>query len=381
MTDPKTTTSTSQKAVTLQDIADRCGLTKTTVSHALRENRKQVSARTIAFVRAVAEEMGYDPSRQFAARHLALQRFGQRPVSQTVAMFFPRGGNLTYIDDPYYSRLYQGIISELFCAGYAVLALEFKVGTKTQVASTPVFSSGYVDGAMALGIPDELSDFFRHLRRTVQVDFPIVTLIHEFPPYPAVVTDDRQGAMLAAEHLLALGHRHLLHFQPGNSEISDHRLAGYREAYATRGLSADAYLHYCPSWYEYDFARGNPLYTPRAALEEALACWPRITGILAGNDRWAGEILLALRALDIAVPEEMSLVGFDDTRVFPDAQGRNLLTTVAVPLEEIGRHGARRLLELIQQPKPAKLEAPACLVLPTQLIVRGSTAPPARGKC
>jgi len=379
MADEPTKNNQARKAVTLQDIADRCGLTKTTISHALRENRKQVSAQTIGLVRAVAEEMGYDPACHFSARHLALQRFGQRPASQTVALFLPRGAGTTYIEDPYYSRIYVAAVSELFIAGYGALALEFNAINKGQLASTPVFFSGYVDGVMALGIPTELSEFFRYVQETAHIDFPILTLIDEYSPYPAVVADDRQGAYLAAKHLLDLGHRHLLHFQSDEFVISRNRLAGYQAAYADQDLPAERYLHFCPSWYEYDFMRNNPHFTVQAAIEEAQACWPHITGILAGNDKWAEQIAQSMVAMGLTIPDEMSLVGFDDTRAILDAQGKNMLTTIAVPLETIGRRAAQRVIELIQHPEQEATGVDERIVLPTRLIVRGSTAgPPSR---
>jgi len=366
------------KAITLQDIADRCKLDKTTVSRALRDDRKRVNAQTIQFVHEIADEMGYDPSRHFAARQLALQRMGRRQLTHTVATFFPRLTRTPHtFQDPYYRHIYLGIVDEIMAAGFGLLTIDLDIDTKTRITPAPYFASGFVDGVITMGLTKELPVFFSYLREKVQVDFPVVSVLHEFSPYPSVQADDRQGAYLVADHLLALGHRHLLHFQPGDSVLSVNRLTGYHEAYAAHGLSPEVYLHSCPDWTEYTFQQPGHADDARLVLRQALQRWPYLTGILANNDLWAEKLAECLAQLAIAVPEQMSLVGFDDTRIdMPDALGTKQLTTVRVPLEEIGRRGALLLLDLIQKPVLQRLHAVDRSILPVQLVVRTSTAPP-----
>ncbi len=122
----------------------------------------------------------------------------------------------------------------------------------------------------------------------------------------------------------------------------------------------------------YELPRSEWVATP---LREALQRNPRITAIVSMNDLFALDIYTALQQDNVRVPDEMSLVGFDDVETILNPETReNILTTVRMPQEEIGREAARLLIRQVE----GDATTPTSTVLPTTLIVRNTTAPPRR---
>lgn len=213
-----------------------------------------------------------------------------------------------------------------------------------------------VEAALARGLP------------VVTVDQP------RDAPTPFVGIDDRASARTAAEHLRELGHRRVavLSFVSALDregtlalELSRERLAGYRE-----GLGA--------AWDENAVRTCRPNATEparRAALELLKGDTPP-TAILAMSDVLALGALQAAAELGVAVPRELSVVGFDDSPVA--ALATPPLTTVAQPQEEKGRLAAEWLLEAITDGRPRRRRRKA--ILPTQLVVRESTARPPKAR-
>jgi LacI family transcriptional regulator len=176
--------------------------------------------------------------------------------------------------------------------------------------------------------------------------------------------DSEGGAYAATTHLLGLGHRRIAVFA-GSPDVSVavDRVAGARRAYAAAGLALpDEYvLHGRP-----DAENGAEM------TRRVLALVPSPTAILAANNFIAVGAFAALREAGLAVPADISLAGFDD---LPAALTLDpFLTVVAQPAYEMGRRGAKLLLARLQGEGP---EQPQEIVLPTELIVRRSTAMPA----
>jgi LacI family transcriptional regulator len=183
---------------------------------------------------------------------------------------------------------------------------------------------------------------------------------------PAEIPDNQGGARQATEHLLGLGHERIA-FIDGPAEVltSRDRLRGHREAIEAAGLPFDERLVASGGFSE----QGG-----RAALAGLLEGAPPFTAVFASNDAMAIGCLVELRSRGLTIPDDMSLVGFDDipaVRWFDPP-----LTTVRVPMEEIGAAGVARLLGLLAgDSEPARGQA--VNVHPCELIVRSSTAAPA----
>lgn len=354
------------KSVTLQDIADRCGVAKITVSYALRGGPRPVSTETRKRILATAQEMGYNPSAHHTARRLAMQRCGQSVLNNVIGLFFPD----KFYRGNYFSAILHGILDTLLVKQFALLT-SYAAPT-ADISSTdilpPVFDRGDVDGAILYASQSEAA-LVPKLRENIGFgNRPIVSLISPLPDCAAVLADDYAGSYAATTHLLELGHRYLLHFYPQDSCYTyDIRLAGIRKAYQDHHLDPDAYLRYLDYW-DWTSTKEN------STVVATLSAHPEITGIIARHDLVAMALCDALPQAGIRVPEDISIVGFDDIEAVSDRRDTPFLTTVHVPLEEIGQQAAGMVIKMVTE-NHAEQET---IMLPTSLVVRGSTAPAAR---
>lgn len=356
----------SPRAVTMQDIADRCGVSLITVSRALRSDPR-VRPDTIAMVRQAADALGYDPACHHAARRLALRKHGIHVINHIMTLFIQSD----FARANYFVNIFRGVLEMATAQGFALLTTDPQMPEPL-----PIYARGDVDGYLVLGwsVEADRTLLNRYLRASQGHQNPMVSLLTPVEGCANVLTDDRAGACAAAAHLLELGHRHLVHFWPEMPEMGpiylhNERRSGCRQAYLDRGLDPDALLR----GVRLDFSQpyNRRMYT---TLQRLLETHPDTTAILLPNDGYAQSAREALRALGRRIPEDISLIGFDDAEMLPDAVGGNTLTTVRVPMEELGRVAAELLGRLITQPG----QEPTTVSLPTELIVRGTTAPPRR---
>ena len=221
-----------------------------------------------------------------------------------------------------------------------------------------------IDGAI-LVLPDESSDDLLLLQ---QRGFPFVVADEGYPlegEFPRVGAANMAGAIEATEHLLGLGHRRigLITGIPGFIATED-RARGYRATLSAAGIRPDPALEACG---EFRTVEG------RAAAAQLLDLPERPTAIFACNDEMAVSVLQEARARGLRIPEDLSVVGFDDTTVSQIAIPA--ITTIHQPLEEVGRMAANLLARIIDEPPshPIRLE------VGTRIVVRESTGPaPAR---
>jgi DNA-binding LacI/PurR family transcriptional regulator len=309
---------------TLQTIAQAVGVSRTTVSNAYN-HPDQLAPALRERIFAAANTLGYsgpDP----AARRL---RSGGRDA---VGLLLPEGLSHAFTD-PAAGLLLQGIARTLEGAGLALLLVPDSAGVQDAV----------VQSLCLYGLPEGHPSVTAALARRlplVIVDEPRLAG-HAF-----VGIEDSRGARLAAEHLLALGHRRFA-VLCGTSVTQRDRLAGYREALQAAGARFDS-----PASDE---------------LPEVLVGEPRPTAILAASDRLALEALEAARDAGLVVPHDLSIVGFDD--VPGAAWSMPALTTVRQPLLHKG--------EIAGQMLTSSAASGREIVLPVELVVRGSTARPA----
>jgi LacI family transcriptional regulator len=195
---------------------------------------------------------------------------------------------------------------------------------------------------------------------------PVVTIDHggQLAAFPSVSVDSYGGACTAVRHLLALGHRRIAHLTGAEEfESARARRRAYEDTLAWAGILPDPRL----------IATGR--YTERGGHDAAtvvLRCRPRPTAIFAANDLSAIGALRAAEAAGARVPRDLSVIGFDD--VAQAQQVSPQLTTIRQPLFEVGRVACERLLALMRREPLHRAET----VLPTELVVRSSTASPPR---
>ena len=308
--------------MTLKTIAEEVGVSRTTVSNAY--NRPdQLAPELRDRILAAARRMGY-PGPDPAARRL---RSGRR---DTIGLLLSDGLTAAFAD-PAAVVLLRGIARATEDAGLAMLIVPAR-GHGVQDAVVDAFCVY----SMAADHPNVAAARARAVPLVV-VDAP------RLPGHAYVGIEDRLGARLAAEHLIELGHRRFAIAQLEGSPRE--RLSGYRDAFEGAGLDWDA--------------------VPDFAGERAFEGDERPTAVIAATDQLAFGVMDAARQAGVRVPEDLSVVGFDD--IPGAAWSQPGLTTVRQPLFEKGEIAGRLLTE-----GAAGRE----VILPVELVVRGSTAKP-----
>lgn len=206
-----------------------------------------------------------------------------------------------------------------------------------------------------------------HALRYLLPGLPCVSLVHTIKGVGNVVADDAKGARLAVQHLLELGHRRIAFLADTTAPLIRQRLNGYRSALRKADIEPD------PLWLRSTPSAADPE-TYFQWGKESMAQWLRedwkkvgCTALLAQNDDVAMGAMEALRAAGIKVPEQVSVIGFDSTSVCDLCSPP--LTSVHIPLKEIGEIGTQLLLQQIE----AGRAQPERKVLPTQLTIRKTT--------
>ncbi|WP_310385610.1 LacI family DNA-binding transcriptional regulator [Roseateles sp.] len=343
---PKNTSkSTRSKApdhdpkVTLGMVAEACGVSPSTVSRILN-GTAVVSAEKRAAVDQAIAELGFVPNPM--ARGLA----GGRTLSVGVIT--------QAIDSPFYGIALRGIEEALNKVGYSPLFVSGHWNAKEEARCIEVLRSRRVDGFIVL--TGRLSD---ESLKTLAKALPVVVTGRSLaaPGLYALDFNNFEGARLATEHLLALGHRDIA-FIAGPVIHPDalERLRGYRSALQAAGLRYRPGLVVQGQYHEE---------SGLLAVEQLIASRQPFSAIFAANDQMAFGATLALHRHGLHVPDEVSLVGFDD--VAGAAHSVPPLTTIHHPAYELGSMAAAALLQLLAGEQPqATLPDP-------RLTVRGST--------
>lgn len=338
------TADAGKKKVTLESVAERAGVSPSTVSRILNGTAIVSDDKRGAVDRAIAE-LGFVPNP--VARGLA----GGRTLSI---------GVLTQaLDSPFYGAELRGIEDECDKAGYSALYVSGHWNAAEEARCIQVLRSRRVDGIIVL--TGRLSDpALRACAKALPVVVTGRTL--KAPNLFSLNFDSVGGARLAIEHLLALGHKRIACIT-GDQAHPDavERLQGYRQALEQAGIAFDPGLVAAGQFNEE---------SGRVAIEHLLDSRRRFTALFASNDQMAFGATLALYRRGLRVPDDLSLVGFDD--LGSASYAIPPLTTVHQPGYELGRIAARAMLQLLGGTKPdVAMPAP-------RLVVRESTSAPRR---
>lgn len=336
-----------RQQTTLAQIAAAAGVSTMTASRALA-GQPGVSADVRAELRRLAEEMGYETNR--VARKLAS---GSSRVIGVLA---------SGLDTPFVAALVTAIARAGAAAGNDVLIdaiIDYERRAKGGVMQ---LLQQFTDGVIAV-LPYE-HGFITTLSRA---RIPVMTIDHPraHAEFPSVAADSYGGARAALAHLAQLGHRRIAFIGGAPQLESSHeRRRAYDDAVAVLGLTRDASLVLDG---DYTLEGG------RRAAERLLKLKKRPTALFAANDLSAFGAMAVLQQGGVRIPDEISVVGFDD--IPAAAQWHPSLTTVRQPVDELGRAAVQTLLALI-----SGLLAPTPqLILPTELVVRESSGPVGAG--
>jgi DNA-binding LacI/PurR family transcriptional regulator len=336
----------------IADVAREAGVSKTAVSFAFN-SPDRLAPETASRIRAVADDLGYRPNP--VARMLTQRK------TLTIGVLTPQALSVIF-SNPFFGAFSEGVAAAAEEFGYG---LHFISPLHGSLASA--MNRATVDGVVAIGLSDDHPDV-EHIRRA---GLPIVLVDSTaLPEHGSIEIDDAGGARAAAEHLIALGHRNVLvvAVEPPAPSIGldpdgvmGRRLRAYRDAFGAVGVALpDERLIIGPATID------GGLAAMRRAWEDGL----RPTAILAMSDVMAIGAMRAIRELGLRVPDDISVVGFDDIDLAPHVDPP--LTTVHQPIRRKGEEAVRLLLTVVQRRDLAK---PEHRRLETRLIVRGSTGP------
>jgi LacI family transcriptional regulator, galactose operon repressor len=328
-------------AATIHDVAAQAGVSVATVSRVL--NGKQlVREETSRLVIAAAKSLRYVPN--VAARSLSIRR------SQTIGIVLPD------VHGEFFSEVIRGLDLAARAEGYHILVSgsHSDPGEMLEVVDA---MRGRVDGLVIMA-PDVTLAPLEELRAR---DLPVVLLNSAAPNGDAITIDNYGGAQAMMRHLRGLGHTRIAFVRgPAHNADARERLRGYR--HAMRGVAATSVRALeCAGDFseESGFAAGRKI----AALKT------RPTAVFAANDSMAVGVLAAFAAAGIRVPENMSVVGFDDIPIARYVAPP--LTTMRVDIAELGRRAFALLLDAIANPVAHRARR-ECVA--TTLVVRGSCA-------
>lgn len=328
---------------TIRDVAAKAGVSKSLVSLAMRGS-PAVGQASRELIMEAATELGYRPNA--AARSLADRR------SRTIGVL------ILDLHNPVFAEILDGVHSEVRGHGYNTMLVTGGVDPVLEKSELDKLLEFQVEGLTLISHRLPLP-----VLRDVAAEVPTVVISRSDGGgafIDSVSNDDAAGAGLAVSHLAELGHRYITHLSGGDNPVSLERRRGYLEAMAAAGLEEHARV-----------VEGGLTETAgHAAALEALRRQPACTSLTVANDMAALGALAAAQEMGRLVPEDLSVVGYDGISL--GAIRTLSLTTVAQPLEEMGRLAARRLFGRIDAPRGRARH----LAVGAQLVRRGSTGPP-----
>jgi LacI family transcriptional regulator len=336
-----------RRNVTISDVADHARVSPTTVSRVLNGDYP-VAEDTRAAVERVVRELGY-------VRNMHAQALRGTP---TVVV----GVIIHHVADPYFSEIVAGVQERAAAGGTLVVLCDSFRDPESELRYVEMLRGQRVAAVILAGGAVEDPAYLAALRRQslgMRAQGSRMVMCGRYSLHTdAVLPDNQGGAELLTRYLLERGHRRIAEILgPANFSTTDDRSAGHRAALAAAGVERD------PALVEPGhFTRDGGYAATRALLARRAG----FTAVYAANDLMAMGALAALRDAGMRVPEDVSVVGYDDVPTVRDVVPG--LTTVRVPMREMGR----RCMEIALRP-PARRAAVD--VLPVELVARDSVGP------
>ncbi len=338
--------------ISIADIARVAGVSHTTVSRALRGSTL-ISVDTRERIQHLAGEMGYTPN--------AIAQSLQTRRTSTIGLV------VTSIADPFLSDVVKGVEEVARAASFSVFLSATHNDPDQEMVIIETFHRRRVDGILVAS-SRITSEYKKRLNR---IRVPTVLINSQAESQNQLLhwvsVDDRMGAQLAVEHLLQLGHRSIGYVGISSRPRSTRqRLQGYQSALAGVGVA------YRDTWVVIAPGHEASLEEDVAAGQASLPCLldAGVTAAFCSNDMIAIGLLMACQERSVAVPQELSVIGFDDIKMASYVTPP--LSTIHQPKVELGRLATQVMLDLL------KNRSGRNHILPPTLIARASTAPLAR---
>ena len=329
------------RSVSIKDIARAARVSHSTVSRALH-NSPLVNENTAARIQRLAREMGYTPSA--IARSLVNRR------TLTIGLV------VTSISDPFVDRIVDGVEDLATTAGYGVFLGSSHADPEREMDVVQMFHRQRVDGVIVLA--SRVGQLYAE--RLQELSVPIVLINNEADGayLYSISSDDAQGARLAVRHLIELGHRRIGYVGSAARRLTSHRRqSGYSLEMRSAGLPLSPELVVVPD-------ADSDMESGRAALDAMVR--KDVSAIFCYNDRTAIGVLHAARERGVRIPDDLSIIGFDD--IEPSWYVTPPLTTIHQPRFEMGRRAMQMMLDLMSEQEVHNQ------VVDCTLIARDSTA-------
>jgi len=330
---------------TITDVAKMAGVSITTVSHVINKTRF-VSEELVERVNAAIDGLNYQPS--------ALARSLRTKTSGTIGIVIPDNTN------PFFAEVVRGIEDFYFEHGYSVFLCNSDGDSDKEYHHLKLLREKNVDGLILVSAGDDRDS--QELLEEGTIPSVIIDREVNNLHTDSVLIDNFRGGYEATLHLIELGHKRIGCITgPSQVTPSGQRLKGYVKALGDNGISFDENLIVTGDFKSQSGHKG---------LKQLMQNRPSPTAIFACNDLMAIGALAASREIGLEIPEQLSLIGFDDITLASMVVPK--LTTVAQPKRDLGETGAKLLFQQITKDKKQE----AVVLLQPNLVIRDSTAPP-----
>lgn len=335
-----------EKNITIKDVAKAAEVSITTVSRVLNDNHNAVNADTRERIKQVIDELGYVPN--------AMARGLHGSKTKIIGLFVQDIGN------PYYPSIVRGVEQTAQRLGYSIILANVQRSQSKTGQYLDVMREKRVDGLILVGgIARDMSENF-DLEKSGMKSVVIGSYLRE--GIASIWYDNVSAARMACEFLIGRGHRRIATVTGlSNSKTAQDREQGYREALEAAGIKPKK------RW----IIRGNFKFDGGFAAVSKLLSGetPDITAVLAHNDLMAIGVINALVKRGYRVPEDISVIGFDNIQLA--SYYMPALTTVNVPFDDLGKKAMESLAKLLAGKKVQQ-----SIILPTSIEIRESVGAP-----
>lgn len=331
-------------AATIEDVAEHSGFSTATVSRALR-GMPNVTPSTREKVLSSARELDYTIDEQSAA--LLMQGHG------VVAILLPHTGQW------FYEKMATSIEAVLFNHDHFPIRTFFTAPQAHRAVIDKILSLKCIDGLILGNTPLNHED----INYLVKLNLPIVSIERNYHVFPSVCFDNYNSALLAMQHLINLGHKNIglitgLYHESLNDEITHSRVQAYKDALKHNGLE----------FFEECIVPGNFSYEGGAeAMAKLLSISIPLTAVFCISDEMAIGALSTIRDVNLRVPGDISVIGFDDN----DVSKQLNLTTIAQPVINFGERASSMMIQMLEN----KFQGEEHHSIVGKLVVRGTTGP------
>lgn len=332
----------------MKEIAEKTGVSISTVSRILNQDpKRKVRGETAERVIEAANELGFFDQKLFSVQHRKMRTYNLGCVFTS--------GFESFVS-PFFSSLLDGIQKEVSYFG-TVCKINFYTFNISEFDFRQALVSSSLDGAVVLGRTN--LDTINFLKKSVPI--LVYAGLNRMGGMDEVVCDAYEGEKTVVRHLLSDGHREIAFVGPTGKKdavFNEYRYQGYVDALALAGIALN------PEWVHDCVLTSQGGY---AAAMELLRLSTLPTAIVCGNDTTALGVFRALTEKGVKVPEEISLVGFDD--IESAAYMSPSLTTVHVPKSELGRFAVKLLVDRLEHPRSYHVQ----MAIPFEFIERESS--------